>query len=579
MKVLILCLILIASIASHITLGQSKYRDSVVVREITDADALNPILSTSAVTFSIIRNIFQSLCATDPNTLNVVPVLAKSTPNISEDGLSFEYEIRKEATWDNGSPITGYDYAFTLKVIKNPKVNAAHLRPNYAFVEDVIIDPNNPKKFTVKTNEKYILAEFMLNVLSIIPEYNYDPFGLLKDVSIPQLNKEITSTINEKITKFAETFNSDTFRKLPNNISGSGPYVVRLWTYGERIVLERKLNWWGDAFENENVYFQAYPQKIIHRVIKNVTTAIQLFKLNQIDVLYDLPVKEYLGLKSSMDPNTVELATPNKFSYNYIGFNLKPNEDRKPFFTDKRVRKAIAHLFDVDKMIDKVMQGFATRISNAGLIEKPEEYDKTIPFVEFSPEKAAKLLDEAGWKDTNKDGIRDKNINGERVDFEFDFAISAGNADYRKVGYMFSDVARTVGIVVHVLEQDQTANIKARKEHTFDMFLGGWVEEPAPTNLYQIFHSSNWANGGYNFVGFDNKRADELLEKINKELDRTKRKTLNYEFQRILADELPYILLWEPKACIVIQKRFNNIKTSVTFVSNPGFNPANFQPK
>ncbi|MDW8301510.1 MAG: ABC transporter substrate-binding protein [Bacteroidia bacterium] len=563
----------------QIVFGQSKYRDSVVVREVTDADALNPILATSAVTSSIIRNIFQSLCSPDPQTLNPVPVLAKSTPKISEDGLSFEYEIRQEAVWDNGSPVTGHDFAFTIKVIKNPKVNAAHLRPNYLFVEDVIVDSNNPKKFTVKTNQKYMLAEFMLNILNIIPEYNYDPSGLMKNISIPQLNKELDYATTEKAAKFAENFNSDVFKKTPNNISGSGPYTVRSWTYGERIVLERKENWWGNAFENENVYFQAYPKRIIHRVVKNVTTAVQLFKLNQIDVLHDIPVKEYLALKSSMDPNTVEFATPNKLSYNYVGLNLKPGEERKPFFVDKKVRKAMAHLFDVNKMIDKIMQGFAVRISNAALVDKPEEYDKSIPFVEFSPEKAAKLLDEAGWKDTNKDGVRDKNINGERIDFEFDLAISAGNADYRKVGYMFSEVARSVGVVVHVLEQDQTVNIKARKEHNFDMFIGGWVEEPAPTNLYQIFHSSNWANGGYNFVGFDNKKADELLEKINKELDKSKRTALNYEFQKILAEELPYILLWQPKACIAIQKRFNNIKTSVVFVSNPGFNPANFQPK
>jgi len=572
-------LLLLISLSFSVVFAQSKYKDSVVVREVTDADALNPVLATSAVTSTITRNVFQSLCGTDPNTLKTVPVLATNTPKISEDGLSFEYEIRKEAVWDNGSPITGNDFAFTLKVIKNPKVNAAHLRPNYLFVEDVVVDAGNPKKFTVKTNEKYMFTEFMLNILSIIPEYNYDPYGFMKSFTIPQLNKENESTTNDNLIKFAENFNSDKYKKMPVSISGSGAYIVKSWTYGDKIVLERKENWWGNSLENENVYFQAYPKNIIHKVVKNVTTAIAMFKLNQIDVLYDLPVKEYLALKSSADPNNVDFSTPNKFSYNYVGFNLKPIEERKPFFTDKKVRKAMAHLFDVTKMIDKVMQGFATRISNAGLIEKAEEYDKSIPFVEFSPEKAAKLLDEAGWKDTNKDGIRDKNINGERVDFEFDFAISAGNADYRKVGYMFSEIARTIGVVVHVLEQDQTVNIKSRKEHNFDMYLGGWIEEPAPTNLYQIFHSANWANGGYNFVGFDNAKADELLVKINKELDKTKRTQLNYEFQKILAEELPYILLWEPKACIVIHKRFNNIKTSVTFASNPGFNPANFQPK
>lgn len=572
-------LLILISFSIQFVLGQSKYKDSVVVREVTDADALNPILATSAVTSSILRNVFQSLCGTDPFTLQTVPILAKSTPKISEDGLSFEYEIRKEAVWDNGSPITGHDFAFTLKVIKNPKVKAAHIRPNYLFVEDVVVDANNPKKFTVKTNEKYVLAEFMLNILTIIPQYNYDPYNFMKDVTIPQLNKESESTTNEGLVKFAENFNSDTYKKLPANISGSGAYIVKSWTYGSKIVLERKENWWANTLEKENVYFQAYPKNIIHRVVKNVTTAIAMFKLHQIDVLYDLPVKEYLALKSGIDANIVESATPNKFSYNYVGLNLKPTEGRKPFFTDKKVRKAMAHLFDVNKMIDKVMQGFATRISNAGLVEKSEEYDKSIPFVEFSPEKAAKLLDEAGWKDTNKDGIRDKNINGERVDLEFDFAISAGNADYRKVGYMFSEVARSIGVVVHVLEQDQTVNINSRKEHNFDMFLGGWIEEPAPTNLYQLFHSSNWANKGYNFVGFDNAKADEILVKINKELDKTKRTQLCYEFQKLLADELPYILLWEPKACIVIHKRFDNIKTSVTFASNPGFMPANFQPK
>lgn len=576
----ILCFLLV-SVVGYVQAQNGKYKDSVIVREVTDADALNPILATSATTSSIIRNVFQSLCETDPYSLKTVPALANALPQITNDGKAFTYEIRKEAVWDNGNPVTANDVAFTLKVLKNPKVSAAHLRPNFLFIEDIQIDANNPKKFTVLTKEKYILAQYNLDNLAILPEYAYDPYGFMKNFTVAQLCKEDESLANnENIVKFAENFNSDKFRKMPSYVQGSGPYVVASWTYGDKIILERKQGWWANGLENgDNPCFWAYPKTIVHKIVKNSTTAIAMFKLNQIDVLYDLPIKEYLALKAGGDANQVEFVSNNKLSYSYIGLNLRPTEERKPFFTDKKVRLAIAHLFDVNKMIDKVMQGFGTRVSNAGLIEKTDEYDKNIPFIEFSPEKAAKLLDEAGWKDSNKDGVRDKMINSERVDLEFDFAISAGNPDNRKIGFMFSEVARTIGVIAHVLEQDLTVNIKSRKEHNFDMYLGGWVEEPAPSNLYQIFHSKNWANGGYNFVGFGNATTDALLENINKELDGSARTKFNYQFQKTLAEELPYILLWEPKGCTAIHKRFAKTSTSVFFAGNPGFNPAHFQPK
>ncbi|MBL4649815.1 MAG: hypothetical protein JKY03_08790 [Aureispira sp.] len=186
-------------------------------------DGFNILLAQTALSSAILDpNVHCGLLDMDPKTFEYHPYLAKAQPEIKEleDGnISISYEIREEAVWDNGSPITAEDYAFTIKAIKNPKTNAANNRTFVEFIEKINIDPNNLKKFTIICNKRYLLAKAATGTMAIIPSYFYDKQGFMADFTISELNDPANlERLNKdpRIVDFANDFNENytTFLKI-----------------------------------------------------------------------------------------------------------------------------------------------------------------------------------------------------------------------------------------------------------------------------------------------------------------------------------------------------------------------------
>ena len=127
---------------------ETTIENIVTIHELDDPDGMNPLTSNAANSEYIQNNIFQKLLVYDPVSLELTPQLAVSRPVIEAieegpyaGGMSLRFEIDARAKWDNGTPITANDYVFTIKAIKNPKVNSAQLKPYLDFVDDIVIDP------------------------------------------------------------------------------------------------------------------------------------------------------------------------------------------------------------------------------------------------------------------------------------------------------------------------------------------------------------------------------------------------------------------------------------------------------
>ena len=204
--------------------SSSTAASEVIIHELSDADMLNPYNYQGEGAGYIFPSIFQPLLGIDFKSLELVPVLAKSRPEIEktpEGGMRITYHIRPEAKWDNGQAITVKDIEFSLKVIKNPKVNNERLKPYYEFIKDIKFYEGDPLKFTFICSNVYILAEAASGDFSIIPEAIYDPKGLMKDFSIPQLNTQKDVLMNDpKITEFANDFNSERYQREKEFING-----------------------------------------------------------------------------------------------------------------------------------------------------------------------------------------------------------------------------------------------------------------------------------------------------------------------------------------------------------------------
>lgn len=547
----------------------------VIVHELSDADKLNPITYTDANAGYILKNLFQALLEIDFKTLEVVPVLAESRPEIiktPEGGLLITYRIRPEAKWDNGEQITARDVEFTLKVVKNPKVDNQNNKPYYEFIQDMDMKfyEDDPLKFSFVCKEVYIRAEVSSGDFQILPRHVYDPKGLMDGFSIRQLSENQAELANDpKIIEFANDFNSEKYMREKEFINGSGAYKMEEWVTGQRIVLVKKNNWWGDQLKGVNCYFEANAPKIVYQTINDMTTSIVALKAGNIDVMQGIKAKDFVELPNSDKFNENFLAhTPKQFAYSYIGFNTK-----LPKFSDKKTRQALAHLVDVDKIIKQVFYGFGERVIGPFHPANKKDYnDKIVPYP-FDVEKAKTMLAEAGWKDSNGNGTLDKMINGELIEFNIEFSYNAGNDERKAVALLFQEEARKVGVNVSVVAQDWSIYIDNQKYHKFEMCYGGWVSTPTPEDCKQIYHTES-SNNGSNYTVFGNDASDALIDSIRVELDDTKRAVMNKRLQALIYDECASIFLYAPLNKVAVHKRFSNAEPSAM---RPGYWEAGFR--
>jgi peptide/nickel transport system substrate-binding protein len=520
-------------------------------------DGLNVLLAQSSLATEILDpNIHCGLLDMNPKTFELQPYLAKAQPVITElkDGrMSMSYEIREEAVWDNGSPITGEDYVFTIKTIKNPKTNAVTTRTFVEFIDDIIIDPNNLKKFSIICNKRYLLAKAATGTMPLLPSYFYDKQGLMADFSISELNDPANLdrlSKDPRIIDFAEDFNEN-YNHDPEKIVGAGPYQVTTFTNGQHIKLARKKNWWGDKVDVD--YISAYPTKIHFKIIEDDNNALLSLKERELDVMTYIPSDKFLELKESKRAlEAFNFSTPDAFGYRYIGMNME-----KPKLSDIRVRKALAHLVDKKYLVEQVSSGLATAV-NGPVSHLKKSYNKNIPSLDFDIKKANALLDEAGWIDTDGDNIRDKVVGGQKLSLSLKFLYPQGKQLYKDIGQVFKDEAIRAGVEIVMVSTETAVMIEDLKKRKFDLTCLGWSQSPVPDDFKQIWHTASNTYEGNNLVGFGNEESDQLIEEIRITMDEEKRNQMYFRFQEIVADQQPYVFLFSPKSCMAISKRFKN---------------------
>ena len=544
--------------------------NEIVIREVADADKINPYTYTSGYSTFPVADIFMSLLGQNPKTLELVPLLAVSRPTktLIEDGpykggMSFVYELRPEAKWDNGSPVMASDVAFTLKALKNPLCESETFRPFYEFIDDIIMDPSNPRKFTLMCKGRYMLSE-EVSGMNIIPEYVYDPSKIMAKFTVKELNDPANTDKlkgNMELKKFADDFNGDYHSRDPKGVSGCGPYALDKYETGQRIVLKKKQNWWGDALASKLIGFNAFPSKITFEIIQDDAGALSSLRGEKVDILKSIKAKDFLDLqKSEKDTAKYKLYKEDQLSYLYIAMNMRNNK-----LSDVKVRRALAHLTDVDQIIKNLQYNMAVR--QVGMISPLKRYFNTnLKPILYDVEKAKTLLTEAGWLDSDGNGIRDKVINGSKMSLNFSIKFNKGNDTREKVALLVKERAKLAGMDIDPIVKEWTIFIDETKKHDFDLFIGGWVGDPINDDPTQIWHTKSY-NGGSNYVGFGDRTSDALIDNLRTELDESKREAMFYQFQKIVHDQIPYIFLYQPKNRLILSKRFE----IESFASRPGF--------
>lgn len=480
------------------------YGDIMVEGSIGDASNLIPILSSDSTSHGVASMIYNGLVKYDKD-LNIVGDLAESW-NISKDGMTITFHLRKGVKWHDGYPFTAEDVLFTYQVTIDPKTPTAYSGDFLKVKKAQAIDP-----YTFRVIYDIPFAPALASwSASILPKH------LLN-------GKDITRT------------------KLSRSPIGTGPYMFKEWKTGQKIVLISN----PDYFEGRP-YIDGY----IMRIIPDMATMFLELRAKGIDRMNLTPLQYTRQTENRFFRNNFNKYRYLSFSYTYLGYNLK-----NPFFKDKRVRQAISHAINKEEIIQGVILGLG-KVATGPFKPGTWAYNSGVKRDSYDPQKARKLLAEAGWKDTDGDGILDKN----GKPFVFEIITNQGNEIRAKCAEIIQRRLADIGMTVKIRIIEWAAFIKEFiNKRRFDATILGWTI-PLDPDLYDVWHSSKTGAEELNFISYKNDEVDQLLENGRSTFDRKVRKRCYDRIQEILAEEQPYTFLYVPDALPIISYRFRGIK-------------------
>jgi len=480
--------------------------------------ALNPFLSDDIEPKAVLHYLFARLMERDSETGEYFPMLAEKL-HVSKDHKTLEYTLRKDATWQDGTPITTDDVEFTYRTLMDPKVEAA---PERAYLGSFRFEKVD--RYTFRFIVEHPNVNTVLNFnddFMVMQKKQYDG---VKDFN---RSKGIIDPI------------------------GSGPYVLKSFSRDQKIELERRKDWWGYRIpEFKNLYnFDT----IVFRIIHDSALAYEKFMKGEIDVLsmdsetYGTRVKKVDQSRFGNGPESNKPIWAKHFRtkaaapWTYIGWNLK-----LPMFRSKKTRQALAHLINYDEIINQVYYGegircvspFGTETPNSAPNQKKKAFS-------FDPALGLKMLKADGWSDSDHDNVLDRMIDGKKVKFAFTLRYNSENPMRAKVAQMVKEQFKRAGIAVNVQALEWNSYVAEIEEHHFEAFVMGWANGNLNADARQIWHSGSHENKGSNFVGYSNPEVDALIAQSEKEMNPKKRFKITQKMGAIIYDDQPYAFIVE----------------------------------
>lgn len=537
-------------------------KNNVVWVTIADIQRLNPYTSTDAQASYVQSEIWEPLNFVDPKTLESYAGIA-SLPAISEDKSRFTYTMDPRATWSDGKPLTSDDVIFSFKAAMNPKViNAQPLR-NYLMDIDSVYQPGGDRsKVEFQLKKAYFNTPSVLGegYVMILPKHVLDPKNLTDKITWAELHQP--NPANKAVGEFATWFESAEIAREPKYQIGSGAYIFTGWVTNDRLILKKNPNYWGKTIRRR----EAYPDEIIYKTISDMNAGFTALKAKDIDINDNLTPEQYIQLDLKQSPH-LRKDTVYYNTFTFISWNQK-----RPMFADKKVRKALTALINREQIIEHVLKGLGKPAEGPVPFTQPN-WNPNVKQPAYNVDAAKAQLSEAGWTDSDGDGILDKVLNGKRTPFKFTFLSNAGNDTRKQILLVVAEQLRKVGIEAQVSALEWSVYLENTQTHQYDAAFGAWAGNPTEDDIYQLWHSSQAVNKGSNWYSFRNPEADKLMEDIRTEFDKAKRLAMHYRLQEIIVEEQPVTFLYAPPARIGIVDRFDNVEF---FRGRPGFDPRYF---
>lgn len=452
----------------------------------------NPLYSTDTSSSDIEGFIYDGLVSSDTE-FNPTLSMAEDIQS-SDDGLTYTAKLKKGIKWHDGEEFTADDVVFTFSIPKNPDYAGERGSAFEALDKVTKIDD-----YTVEFKLSKKDASFYPVSLSyyILPEH------ILKDVPVAKLGEHEFNT------------------KSP---IGTGPFKFVEWKDGEYVKVE--------AFDD---YFKGRPNldTLTYKIVPDMDAMIAQIQAGDIHFAAGVPGTDIETVKSFPG---VKVESGLGLSYTYLGYNQK-NE----LFKDKKVRQAITHAIDREAIVSSVMNGDG-KVAHVPESPLSWAYNDDVPKFEFDVEKAKSLLAEAGWKDSDGDGILDKD--GKK--FSFTVKTNQGNKVREDIVVVLQEQLKEVGIEAkpEIVEWSAFIEQISAPNWNYDALVLGWALSTFP-DQYDIFHTSQQAEG-LNFVWYSNPEADKLMEEAKQIMDQDEYKAAYADIYKLIAEDQPYSFLYYP---------------------------------
>ena len=468
-------------------------------------DTLNPgnaILATSYTIFELVYDSMYELNLDGTYRLSIA-----ESANVSDDGTVWTFKIRDGIKFHDGQPLTAEDVAWTYNLYKDtpeyPYLNGYYT----TYFDSVETTDNNEVVLTL--TEQIPNLESQLIFLYILPKHIWEGQDKLEYENIEMI--------------------------------GSGPFKMAEYSQNEFVRLTANAEHFSTPPKVDEVIFQTF---------ENQDALVQAIRSGQVDMITEMPSTAAQSLK---EEENIELVTGAPLSpgvtdiiFNQIDPENCPTPEEggictgHPALRDRDVRLAMAHATDKKQLIDTLLLGLGT----PGFTLIPDGlgdwFNSSLTDYNFSPDKANQILDDAGYLDTDGDGVRELPDGSRPLTFRLNWPSDSIEAP--RMAEMLADMWGAIGITLEPSAVDPDAlTAQCCPAFDFDIMIWGWVSDPDPSSLLYVY-TTDAIPYGSSETGYSNPAYDELYTQQQTELDLEARRAIVWEMQKLVHDDVVYII-------------------------------------
>jgi len=498
---------------------------SIVIVIPEDPPSFNGIVTDTGYEQMAMKLVLVGMAAVDPQG-EYYPVLAAELPTVENGGVVIDedawtmdvtWKMRDDVTWADGEPITADDVIFTWEKISDPEGGIWF--PGLDYTDDV--EKIDDHTFVVHYSTVFpaYLTQFGGEQIVIWPEHYCDPE---QDFVSWDCNRDPLS---------------------------SGPYMLEEWAEGDHLTLVRNPNYFEENKPSiDKVIIQIVPEPPVRKTMMLEGDADLDFWLDE-TTMEDIKDEPNVVLSLSPHSRWVMRLIPNQAEKGYLDSEAHPH----PFFSDVRVRHAVRMAIDVDTLVDDIFFGYGEPIWTE-FFRPPYVCD--IPRPPYDPERAMALLEEAGWTDTDGDGIRECHgcPNAEEgYVMSSEFVIYSDYGESLELAQqLIAENLRAVGMDTELSMMEggimwadfESGGTEQNGEFELNMWDDGYAGADPTEFIWTFYHTgAQEPDWGWNVVRWSNEEADALIDELYT-MDEEYRQEVFCQLADIFEEELPWILLF-----------------------------------